>query len=116
LLTSVEAQDVQLGPLARIADAGGNRQALRRRNRHAVRLGARLEDGPRFKADCLNPGQACRSAVCDEDNPIVGDNPGCFWKPWQCCKVSLRLMVDHLDAIAPRMRDEDTAALQVEGA
>src|SRR5262249_44514319 len=115
LLASVESHHVKLGPLSPITDAGGNREAPRRRNRDAIRLGTSLEDGPRLKAGRINKSQACRPAVGDDDNPVVGDNAGGFWEARQCCDMPPCLVVDHLDAVAPRMRDEDAAALRIEG-
>src|SRR5206468_5470770 len=50
-LAAVEGHRMKLGPLACIADAGGNREARRRRNRDPIRFGTGLEYGTRFKAD-----------------------------------------------------------------
>jgi hypothetical protein len=99
-----------------IADGGDDRQALPRHERDAIRPWAGLENGLGFKALPIEPSQACGSAVGYEDESILGDDSGCFWKSGQGCDVPAGLVINHFNAIAGSMGDKNAARLRIEGA
>jgi hypothetical protein len=46
---------------------------------------------------------------------VIGDRAGRARKSRQCCEMPAGVVVDHLDAVARGMRDEDAPALRIEG-
>src|SRR5215217_1561416 len=113
-LGTVKAQYLEHGTVVFISDGGGDRQRVLRQDRDAIWSKASFEDGPRFQTQCVNPSQACRPPVGYEDHPVVRHNPCSFWESRQRRDVSARVMIDDLDAVAPRVCQEDAAALWIE--
>src|SRR4051812_21059335 len=97
-----------------VADAGDDpkRQALD--DRSAVRPCAGLEYGFGLERRAIKPGEACRAAVRDKDFTIVRDGTGYARKSRQRRFVFTRIVVDHLDGVARRMRDEDATGFWIE--
>jgi hypothetical protein len=96
---AVEAQQVEGGTAAVIANAGGDRQALAGDDRDTIGARAGFKNRPRFEGLCMDPGEGCRSAVGYKDMPVVGDDTGSFREARQCRDVSPGVVIDHFDAV-----------------
>ena len=86
-----------------------------RHDRDSVRSRSGIEYGPCFQSVRIDPSQACRSTVGDEDVTFVGDDACRFRKTVQCRQMAAGVMIDHLDAVPARVRQENAAALRLEG-
>jgi hypothetical protein len=87
-----------------------------RHDRDPVRSRTGIEYGPCFQRVRIEPRQACGPSVGDEDVPFVGDDACRFRKAVQCREMAAGVMIDHLDTVPARVRQENAAALRLEGA
>src|SRR5256885_1399610 len=99
-----------------VPDAGRNGDASLRYDRDAVRSRSGLENCLRFQRRCVDPSQACGSAIGNEDYTFGGDDAGRFLESRQGRDMRAAIVVDHLDAVPSGVRDEDTPALRIERA
>jgi hypothetical protein len=97
-----------------VADTGNNREPPMRNNRDSVWSRSGREDCSGFKGVAIAPCLACRPAVGHKDLTLVSNYAGRFWKIVQCAHVPVRVMVDHFNAVAARVRNEHTTRFRVE--
>src|SRR5882672_10899975 len=97
------------------ADAGCNSKTGSGDDHGTIRAPASLVRGARFQSAGIEQGDAGAAAVGDEYLPVVGYGAGGARKSRQRCDVPAGVVVDHLDAIARSVRDEDAPALRIEG-
>src|SRR5436309_529903 len=98
-----------------IPDASRNGDAALRHDSNAVRSRPRFENRLRFQRQRVDPSQACSSAIGDQDYSFGGDDAGRLLESRQSRDVRAAIMIDHVDAITSRVRDEDTPAFRIEG-
>jgi hypothetical protein len=84
-------------------------------NGDAIGTGAGLEHCPRLEGLCIHPDEACRSAVGDQYDAIIGYDACGLWKAWQICNVSGGIVINHINAVAARMCHENAPSLRIEG-
>ena len=80
----------------------------------AVGLSPRWKHALHFVGCGVEPSDGRRTAIGREDVAVVGDRAGHARKARQRGDVPLRIVVDHLDAVARSMRDEDAPGLRIE--
>ena len=97
------------------ADAGGNSKAGSGDDHGTIRSPAGLVRGARFQRAGIEQRDAGAAAVGDQDLSVIGDRAGHARKSRQCCEMPAGVVVDHLDAVARGVRDEDAPALRIEG-
>jgi hypothetical protein len=114
MMVPIEAESLKLGTLGFIADAGNHRQPQARNKRHSVWSRSGIEYNSRFKSVAVDPCQACRPAVGYKHLTLVSNYARRFWKILQCTDVPKGVMVDHLNAVAARVRNEHTARFRIE--
>src|SRR5882672_12127175 len=98
-----------------VADARCDREAGSGHDHSAVRSRAGLEQGTRFQGAGIKKGHAGAATVGYQDLSVVSDGTGHARKSRQRRKVPAGVVVDHLDAIARGVCNEDTPALRIEG-
>src|SRR5262249_31721570 len=112
---AVELHHLQRGTVGVVTDAGDDPEQRLRHDRDAVRPRPRVEHGASRERLGVDPCQARRSAIGDEDLPTIGDKSCGAGKPRQRGEMAMTVMVENIDAIACRVSDEDAASLRVEG-
>ena len=80
-----------------------------------VRPPAGLVRGARFQRAGIEQRDAGAAAVGDQYLSVVGDGAGHAGKPRQRRQVPAGIVVDHFEAVARGVRDEDAPALGIEG-
>ena len=115
MVAIVQSVELQRRRFSVDADAGGDSEAGSRDDHGTIRSPAGLERGARFQCAGIEQGDAGAAAVGDEDLSVVGDGAGHAGKSRQRRKVPAGVVVDHLDAVARGVRDEDAPALRIEG-
>ena len=80
-----------------------------------IRSAAGLVPGARFQGVGIKQGNAGAAAVSDQNLPVVSDGACHARKSRQGRKVLAGIVVDHLDAIAGGVCNEDTPAPRIEG-
>ena len=91
------------------------REAGSGHDHRAIRSRAGLEGGTGFQGVGIEQRDAGAAAVGDQDLSVVGDRAGHARKSRQRCDVPAGVVVDHLDAIARGVGNEDAPALRIEG-
>src|SRR5690349_4845552 len=115
-VTVVETESLQARCLLFVADAGGNAKREALDDGSAIWAGAGREHGFRLERTGIEPGDACRTTIGDENFAVIGNRAGDAWEFWQCRNVTPGVGIDHLDRAFRGMGDEDAAALRVEDA
>jgi hypothetical protein len=90
-----------------VADAGDDPKRKVLDDRSAVRPCAGFEHSFGLEGRRVQPGNACRAAVRDEDFTVVSNGAGHTWKYRKRCFVLTRIVIDDFDDVARGMRDED---------
>ena len=98
----VQPECVQRRSFPVVADAGDNPERKALDDGRAVRPCAGLEHGLGFERRSIQPGEACRAAIGDENFTVVGDGAGDTRKSRQRRDVFARIVIDHLDACCAR--------------
>ena len=98
-----------------VADAGGDPEPGSGDDHGTIRSPAGLVRGARFQRAGIEQRDAGAAAVGDQYLPVVGDGAGHARKSRQRREVLAGVVVDHLDAVARGVRNEDAPALCIEG-
>src|SRR4029077_16074660 len=94
---------------------GGDCQTLLRHDCNAVWFGTSFEDIKCFQTKCVNPSQACSSAIGDENVPIIGNNSCGFRKTGQSSDMFAGVVIDDFDGILTCVCHKNASALRIEG-
>jgi hypothetical protein len=70
----------------------------------------------RFQRACIDPSQAGRAAIGHKYLSVFGDHACRFGKSLQRRDVFSGIVVDHLNTVTARMRDENTAGFRIKRA
>jgi hypothetical protein len=111
-----EVDHLELGAACVIIDASGHREARPGDDRDTV--GSRGGFKPRILLErrCIQPHQFRGSAIGHQNLPGIGDHSSGFRKALQARDMAPRLGIDHLEAVASGMRNEDAARRGLKGA
>ena len=110
----VEAVNLQRRTGVVVADAGDDAEILPFDDGRAVRPRAGLEHRLRLVGRRIEPGDTGRATIGQENFAVVGHGTGDAGKSRQSRDVLARIMVDHLDAVARGVGDEDAAGPRIE--
>src|SRR5439155_25030809 len=97
------------------ADAGCNSKTCSGDDHGTIRSPASLVRGAALQRASIEQRDAGAAPVGDQDLPVVRDGTGHARKSLQRRKVPAGVVVDHLEAIARGVCNEDAPALGVEG-
>src|SRR5262245_21715119 len=114
MLISIEAQHLKFRAERFVADAGNHGEPQLRHDRHSVWSLSGIENSSRFKSVAIDPRQACCRAVGYKDLTLVSNYACGFRKIVQGSDVPTGVMVDHLNTVAARVRNEHTARFRIE--
>src|SRR3954454_8664709 len=115
MLGTVQFEELERRRFAIVANAGGDPEVGSRDDHGSIRAAAGLVRGARFQGVGIKQRNAGAAAVGDQNLPIVSDGTCYARKSWQGRKVFAGIVVDHLDAIAGGVCNEDTPAFCIEG-
>ena len=107
---------MQAWRLTIVADAGRNPETEALDDGGAIGPLAGREHGPGLERAGIEPGNACRAAIGDENFAIVRDGTGRARKSRQRRDVTPGVGIDHLDRALSGVGDEDTAGPRIEDA
>jgi hypothetical protein len=116
MLAVFQSKQLQRGGFSVDTDAGCDPEAGSGDDHSAIWSPAGFERGARFQSAGVEQCNAGAAAVGYQDLSVVGDRAGRARKSRQRRKVAAGVVVDHLNAIARGMCNEDTPAFRIEAA
>ena len=101
--------------MAVISNAGDDGELRGRGERNAVGSRRGVEHNIRLQRAWVDRSHAGPAAIGDENTAVTRNHTGCAGKSGQRCNEPVGIGVNHLDAVACRVRDKNPAGLGLEG-